>query len=195
MHLALTLIQAGKYETKQFGQLPGKTSPPTSFVLIYLVKGVTFQRGVMRLSPASLSLSSSSLSSSSLSLSPSLSMSPSSSSSSLSMSSLSSSSTSLLSFRSKPDLPNLKVQPEKVRGEEEKNLALFRLEPVSMPSRDSNRAATKTTPTGSTKDQLPVKSKSSSNPETCFQSGCCCCSQRCQTMNDTFTAVQRTQKS
>ena len=173
MHLALTLIQAGKYETKQFGPLPGKTSPPTSFDLIYLVKGVTFQRGVMRLSPASLSLSSS------LSLSP----------------SLSSSSTSLLSFRSKPDLPNLKVQPEKVRGEEEKNFALFRLEPVSMPSRDSNRAATKTTPTGSTKDQLPVKSKSSSNPETCFQSCCCCCSQRCQTMNDTFTAVQRTQKS
>ena len=172
MHLALTLIQAGKYETKQLGPLPGKTSPPTSFDLIYLVKGVTFQRGVMRLSPASLSLSSS------------LSMSP----------SLSSSSTSLLSFRSKPDLPNLKVQPEKVRGEEEKNLALFRLEPVSMPSRDSNRAATKTTPTGSTTDQLPVKSKSSSNPETCFQS-CCCCSQRCQTMNDTFTAVQRTQKS
>ena len=167
MHLALTLIQAGKYETKQLWPLPGKTSPPTSFDLIYLVKGVTFQRGVMRLSPASSSLSPS----------------------------LSSSSTSLLSFRSKPDLPNLKVQPEKVRGEEEKNLALFRLEPVSMPSRDSNRAATKTTPTGSTKDQLPVKSKSSSNPETCFQSCCCCCSQRCQTMNDTFTAVQRTQKS
>ena len=177
MHLALTLIQAGKYETKQLGPLPGKTSPPTSFDLIYLVKGVTFQRGVMRLSPESLSLSTSL------------------SSSSLSSSSLSSSSTSLLSFRSKPDLPNLKVQPEKVRGEEEKNLPLFRLEPVSMPSRDSNRAATKTTPTGSTKDQLPVKSKSSSNPETCFQSCCCCCSERCQTMNDTFTAVQRTQKS